>query len=84
MLLQVDWQLLKECKDTDSVYDVFLRFFKNQYQKAFPKIEKKKIKNKTLQHPWMTKELLKTSKKSKESMINILKHTKTKENKRIS
>ena len=41
LLLQVDWQLLKKCKDADSAYDLFLRFFQNQYQKAFPKIEKK-------------------------------------------
>ena len=45
LLLQVDGQLLRECKDADSAYDLFLHFFQDQYQKVFPKIEKKiKIK----------------------------------------
>ena len=72
LLLQVDWQLLEECKDADSAYDLFLRFFQDQYQKAFAKIEKK-IKNKTLQHLWMTKELLKASKKKQRLYTKYLK-----------
>ena len=71
MLSQVDWHLLKECKDADSAYDLFLRFFLTGYHKAFPVIEKK-ITNKSLEHPWMTKGLLKSSqRRSKGSMKNF-------------
>ena len=58
----MDWELVYQTENANEAYEVFLKLFIKQYEKAFPKVEIK-IKTKSLLSPWMTKGLLKSSKK---------------------
>ena len=72
VLNEVNWERIKEYDNVDSAYEVFLSFFSEQYEKAFPKKEIK-IKTRNLLSPWMTKGLLKSSKKKQKLYEKFLK-----------
>ena len=69
---ETDWQLVFQTSDANEAYDIFLKLFLKQYEKAFPKVEIKKLK-KTLLSPWMTTGLLKSSKKKQKLYDKFLK-----------
>ena len=73
-----EWELIKDCKTADSAYDLFIRFFYTQHDKAFPKIEKV-CKQKSSQSQWMTKGLIKSSRRKQRLYEKFLKR-KTLEN----
>ncbi|XP_065642572.1 uncharacterized protein LOC136074196 [Hydra vulgaris] len=72
-LLKVNWKQLNNCKDVNIAYDFFYNEFINVYNKAFPMKEiKTKLKN--LQSPWITKGLIKSSKKKQRLYEKFLKN----------
>jgi len=76
LLLETDWELVLQCENANSAYDLFTRIFSAQYEKAFPKIEKK-IKLKYLNSPWITKGLVKSSKKKAEIIYIVIDFSRT-------
>jgi len=72
-LQEQNWELLTETNDVNSAYELFLKLFSKQYNKAFPQVEKI-IKLKTALSPWMTTGLLKSSKKKQKLYEKFLKH----------
>jgi hypothetical protein len=72
-LLETDWEFVTKCNDANNAYDLFIRLFYKQYEKAFPKI-KKIIHSKNLRNPWMTKGLKKSSRKKQKLYDNYLKN----------
>ena len=72
LLNEANWELLKDCKEANSAFELFNKFFLNAYEKSFPKIEKR-IKKKVIENPWMTKGLLKSSKKKQRLYEKFLK-----------
>ena len=72
LISEVDWNVIKETNDANKAYDCFLKLFLDKYEKAFPKLEFK-IKTKNLLSPWMTKGLIKSSKKKKQLYEKFLK-----------
>lgn len=80
-LLEANWELVSETENLNGAYDVFLRMFINLYEKSFPK-KKVSIKTSTLENPWITKGLIKSSKKKQRLYEAFLKkRTYTNENK---
>ena len=62
LLSETDWSLMYETTDANEAYNVFLRYFLSAYDKAFP-LKKIELSSKTLTSPWMSKGLLKSSRK---------------------
>ncbi|XP_057289791.1 uncharacterized protein LOC130612454 [Hydractinia symbiolongicarpus] len=62
LLYCVDWSLVLENNNADKAYEIFLQTFQQQYDQAFPE-QTTFVKTKTLLNPWLTKGLLKSSKK---------------------
>ena len=58
----MNWELVIENKNTEHSFNAFQEMFSRAYNKAFPKKEVI-IKQKTLKSPWITKSLLKSSKR---------------------
>jgi len=73
LLMEMNWELVSESNDVNGAYDLFLDFFTKQYDKAFP-VKSIKIKTKSLLSPWMTRGLLKSSRKKQRLYENFLKH----------
>ena len=71
-LSSVNWDFVTLCQSVDDSYDSFLRKLLVIYNSHFP-IKEIQIATKSLLSPWMTKGLLKSSKKKKNCTINILK-----------
>ncbi|MBY0580085.1 MAG: hypothetical protein K2P53_00155, partial [Rickettsiales bacterium] len=70
---KIDWDLILQSSEANNAYELFLNCFCNQYEKAFP--EKKIVINtKSLLCPWMSKGLLKSSKKKKKLYEKFLKN----------
>ena len=59
---KTDWNYVIQIKNPNEVYESFLTTFLPLYNKFFPKITFE-VKTKTLLSPWMTRGLLKSSKK---------------------
>ena len=76
--MEANWELVSETNHGDNAYDIFLQTFSRLYEKSFPKI-KVSIKTKTLENPWFTKGLLKSSKRKQRLYEKFLKQ-KTYEN----
>ena len=74
LLKEMDWELVYQTENANEAYKVFLKLFIKQYEKAFPKVEIKiKTKSLSLLSPWMTKGLLKSSKKKQKLYEKVLK-----------
>ena len=72
-LQEMTWDNVISSKQTDSAYEAFLNKFTSLYCKIFEKFAVT-VKSKTLKKPWITKGILKSSKKkkrSKDCMINF-------------
>lgn len=72
LLYCVDWSLVLENNNADKAYEIFLQTFQQQYDQAFPE-QTKFVKTKTLLNPWLTKGLLKSSKKKQRLYEKFLK-----------
>ncbi|XP_065675902.1 uncharacterized protein LOC136092111 [Hydra vulgaris] len=72
LLHEVNWELLTDCNDVNDGYNFFIRMFTRQYEKAFPKI-KKIVNSKNLLSPWMTRGLIKSSKRKQKLYQKFLK-----------
>ena len=70
LLSIVDWKHTLNENSPDNAYNEFLRTFLGLYNEAFPK-QKIKIKRKIFNSPWMTKGLVKSSKRNKDCMRNF-------------
>ena len=62
LLSIVNWKHVRNENSPSNTYDEFLRNYLSLYNEAFPK-QKIKIKRKSFNSPWMTKGLIKSSKK---------------------
>ena len=80
-LMSANWELVTQTTETNHAYDTFLEIFSRSYNKSFPK-KKVSIKTKTLNNKWMTKGLLKSSKRKQKLYERFLKH-KTYRNEKI-
>ena len=69
LLSIVDWKHVLKESSPNNAYNEFLRIFLRLCNEAFPK-QKIKIKRKSFNSPWMTKGLVKSSKK-KQDCIKI-------------
>ena len=72
-LLKVDWRLLHPIKDPNEAYKTFLNVFNNLYEIAFPKM-KIKVNSKTQFSPWITRGILKSSKRKQNLYEKFLKN----------
>ena len=73
LLQTTDWIPVFESDNVDSAYNEFEKIFLLHYNIAFPKTEHR-IKAKTLKSPWMTKGLIKSSKKKQRLYQKFLKN----------
>ncbi|XP_065671679.1 uncharacterized protein LOC136089556 [Hydra vulgaris] len=62
LLSTTNWESVLKTKNVNEAYDKFYHIFECHYNKAFP-ITTKFIKTKTLQNPWITPGIIKSSKK---------------------
>ena len=69
-LPKVDCRLLHPIKDPNEAYKTFLNLFSNLYEIAFPKI-KIKLNSKTRLSPWITRGILKSSKRKQKLYENV-------------
>ena len=72
-LLKVDWRLLHPIKDRNEAYKTFSNVLSNLYEIAFPKI-KIKVNSKTRLSPWITRGILKSSKRKQKLYEQFLKN----------
>ena len=70
LLSIVEWKHVLNEDSPNNVYNEFLRIFGGFYNEAFPK-QKIKIKRKSFNSPWMTKGLVKSSKKKQRLYENV-------------
>ena len=68
-----DWTHVRNENFSNNAYNEFLRIFLGLYNEAFPK-QKIKIKQKSFNSPWMTKGLVKSSKKKQRLYEKFLKN----------
>ena len=66
------WDDVIRSKQTDSAYEAFLNKSTSLYDKIFDKFEAS-VKSKTLKNPWITKEILKSS-KTKQRLSKTYEH----------
>ena len=69
----VDWNLVLQSHDVNNAYDLFLNQFSKMYDKAFP-LKVKVINSKSVVSPWMTKGLIKSSRKKQKLYDKYLKN----------
>ena len=72
ILSEVDWGNLYSISNPNDAYDYFLKVFSGIYDLAFP-LKTLSVKRKTLQNPWMTKGLLKSSKRKQKLYEKFMK-----------
>ena len=72
-LLEVDWGFLKTIQDPNEAYKSFLLVFGNLYEIAFPKI-KIKVNSKNQLSPWITRGIIKSSKRKQKLYEKFLKN----------
>ena len=58
----MSWNTILNCKNVDDAYDKFLDEFTDTYEQMFP-IKKFELKPKEILNKWMTRGLLKSSRK---------------------
>ena len=73
MLNLASWENFHKITCPNKAYDSFLELITSFYEAAFPKV-KIKIKTKNLLSPWITKGLLKSSKRKQKLYDKFLKH----------
>ena len=69
---EVNWGNLYLIPNPNDAYEYFLKVFSGIYDLAFP-LKTISVKTKTLENPWMTKGLLKSSKGMQKLYENFLK-----------
>ena len=69
------WDDAISCKQTDCAYEAFLHKFTSLYDKTFEKFVVT-VKSKTLENPWITKGILKSS-KAKQRLFDKFSKSKT-------
>ena len=72
-LNEINWENIKNIECPESAYNLFLQQFSAAYENAFPKV-KIKIKIKNLLSPWISKGILKSSKKKQKLYDKYLKN----------
>ena len=72
-LNEINWENIKTIECPESAYNLFLQQFSAAYENAFPKV-KIKIKIKNLLSPWISKGILKSSKKKQKLYDKYLKN----------
>ena len=72
ILLNIDWNDVLTCTDPNAAYNIFLSSFLVHYDMFFPKI-KIQIKSKNLASPWITKGIIKSSKRKQKLYEKYLK-----------
>ena len=72
ILSEVDWGNLYSISNPNDAYEYSLKVFSGIYDLAFP-LKTFSVKRKTLQNPWMTKDLLKSSKRKQKLYEKFLK-----------
>ena len=78
-LSEVDWGNLYSIFKPNDAYEYFLKVFSGIYDLAFP-LKTFSVKRKTLQNPWMTKGLLKSSKRKQKLHEKFVKKSPRNEN----
>ena len=73
LLSIVDWKHVLQENSPNNAYNEFLKIFWGLYNEAFQK-QKIKIKRKSFNSPWMTKGLVKSSKKKQRLYEKVLKN----------
>ena len=73
ILNEANWDSLLNINCPNKAYDSFLQSFLSLYDEAFPKV-KIKIKSKSFLSPWITKGILKSSKRKKKLYEKFLKN----------
>ena len=79
-LSRLNWSSVSDAcfnGETNKAYDLFLIQYKNAYEKAFPKICTKKKNRSSFNQPWMTKGLLKSSRKKEQLYLKYVKKSNT-------
>ena len=72
-LSQIEWNnIIKTLDNPNTAYESFFDIFFKTYDKYFPKV-RIKIKTKTIQNPWITKGITKSSKKKQKLYKRFLK-----------
>ena len=71
-LLTVDWNNLLNSTDSNIAYNEFLKIFLTHYDSFFPK-KKIQIKSKNITSPWITKGIVKSSKRKQKLYEKYLK-----------
>ena len=61
-IMDMSWNTILNCKNVDDAYDKFLDEFTDTYEQMFP-IKKFELKPKEILNKWMTRGLLKSSRK---------------------
>ena len=72
-LNSINWYKIQKINCPNEAYDEFIKTFSSCYEVSFPKV-KIKIKSKSFLSPWITKGLIKSSKKKQKLYNNFLKH----------
>ena len=75
MLSLVDWDSVTELQDPNAAYNQFLEIFFGLYDITFPE-QKIRIKNKTLNSPWITNGRQMSRKREQKSYEKFLKKKK--------
>jgi hypothetical protein len=76
-LSRLNWSSVSDAcfnGETNKAYDLFLTQYKNTYEKAFPKICTKRKNGSSFNQPWMTKGLLKSSRKKEQLYLKYVKN----------
>ena len=73
MIENTNWDEVYQIHCANKAYDKFLKIFTKIYDKAFP-VCKIRIKTKSLLSPWITKGILKSSKREHKLYDKFLKH----------
>ena len=72
-LLSVTWDEVKNCDDPNEAYKQFFNIFNSTYDIYFPKVFVR-LKTKHIQSPWITKGIVKSSKRKQKLYEKFLKH----------
>ena len=71
-LRHTDWGALRNCTNTNVMFEHFINIFSNLYEKHFP-LKTSYVKVKDLNTPWMTNGMKKSSKQKQKLYIKYLK-----------
>ena len=68
----MDWNLVTSTNNADAAYEVFLKQFIKLYDDCFP-LKTIDIKKKSILSPWITKGIMKSSKRKQKLYLKFLK-----------